>query len=402
MTTPPAAGPAPDAAAVRECGRELQELRDQVRRRIVGLDGVLEEVLIALLAEGHCLLIGVPGLAKTLVISTIAELLDLTFKRIQFTPDLMPNDITGATIISEASENGGETAEDSRSLRFLRGPIFTNLLLADEINRTPPKTQAALMEAMEERQITAGGRRHTLERPFFVLATQNPIEQEGTYPLPVSQLDRFLFTVLVDYPSAEEEFEIMELTTSAYRGDVRQVLDRERLLEIIDLARRIPISERLIGYTTRIVRATRPIIDHAVPEESPRTAADNGDAAAGAPVEPPEERERAPDASGRDFVAEWVAWGGGPRAVQAIIAGARARALIEGRAEVSADDIHRVVKPALRHRIILNYHGEAEGVSADRVIERVLLSMPEGLYRQPAPPGSRRGVVGLLRRLFGG
>jgi MoxR-like ATPase len=344
------------AREAEEHAAAFRRLRESVARRIVGQDEVVREVLMAILAEGHCLIIGVPGLAKTLIVSTIADALSLLFRRIQFTPDLMPSDITGATIISQ------EPAGD-RGYQFLRGPVFANVLLADEINRTPPKTQAALMEAMEERQVTAGGARLPLERPFFVLATQNPIEQEGTYPLPVSQTDRFMFNVLIDYPSEEEEFEILELTTSAYRAHLDPVLDREEILLAIAAARRVAISESLVNYAARVVRRTRPA-----------------------------------DPSAPPFVREWLSWGAGPRAVQAIILGAKAGAILSGRPAVEPEDIHGVILPTLRHRVLLSYHAEAEGVIPDAVIERILEGMPDGLYRKAMPKVRKAGLIG---RLFG-
>jgi len=327
--------------AAERIGAMFDRLRSVLARRIVGQDRVVQEIFVAILAEGHCLLVGVPGLAKTLIVSTIAELLSLRFKRIQFTPDLMPSDITGATMIAD-------DAAGSRDFQFLKGPIFANVILADEINRTPPKTQSALMEAMEERQVTAGTQRFPLERPFFVLATQNPIEQEGTYNLPVSQKDRFLFNVLIDYPEAEEEFQILRQTTSSYRPDMETVIEGPEILNAIAAARRVEISDRLVDYATRIIRRSRPADPHA-PE----------------------------------FVREWLAWGGGPRAIQALILGAKAHAIISGRIAVEASDLHRILAPTLRHRIILNYHAEAEGVDPDSVIERILESMPDGLYSRP-------------------
>ena len=354
--SPPSAA---EARRIQELGATLDAVRAEIRQRVVGQDDVVEQLLISLLAEGHCLIVGVPGLAKTLLVSTISELVALSFKRIQFTPDLMPADITGATIIALDRRQG------QRALKFLPGPIFSNILLADEINRTPPKTQAALMEAMEERQVTAAGRTHRLERPFFVLATQNPIEQEGTYPLPVSQLDRFLLNVLIDYPTHDEEFEMVERTTSTYQGSVRQLLDRESILEALSLTRRVEVPHRRVDYVTRIVRASRPGV-HA-----------------------------------SETVRDWVSWGGGPRAVQAILQGSRARALMHGRAEIEDEDIHRMTFPALRHRIVLNYHALAEGLDPDRVIEQILLGMPDGLYRLAPPPSPARSRWGLVSRFFG-
>ncbi len=354
---PPAAPAGPDLrSSVDEHREAFERLREAVARRIVGQDGVVREILVAILAEGHCLIIGVPGLAKTLIVSTIAELLSLGWKRIQFTPDLMPTDITGATIISD--EGAAE-----RGYRFLKGPIFSNVILADEINRTPPKTQAALMEAMEERQVTAGGVRFEMERPFFVLATENPIEQQGTYPLPVSQIDRFMFNVLIDYPSQKEEFEVLRLTTSSYRVEMGPLLSKDVILRAIAAARRVEVPEPLLHYATRIIRRSRPA-----------------------------------DPSAPDFVREWLAWGGGPRAVQALIRGSKAHALLSGRAVVEAEDIHRVLAPTLRHRMVLSYHAEAEGIKPDSIIERILRGMPDGLYR-PEEPSQKK--VGLIARLLG-
>ena len=328
----------------------LTDLRKELRRRIVGQDEVITQVLAAILAEGHCLVVGFPGLAKTMLVSSIAELLSLDFKRIQFTPDLMPSDITGTTMISDGSSNWGETGR--RDFRFLKGPVFTNMLLADEINRTPPKTQAALMEAMEERQVSAAGQRMVLDRPFFVLATQNPIEQEGTYPLPVSQLDRFLFNITIDYPSDQEEFRIVVLTTSTYSPQLSQIFHRDQLLEMIRLVHRIEVEPKLLDYASRIVRSTRPSA-----KEAPA------------------------------FTKEFVAWGGGPRATQALILGARALALMSGRHAVASDDIHQIAVPTLRHRIILRYHAQAEGIQPEEVVSRLLTQLPDGLYKPPEKAG---------------
>jgi MoxR-like ATPase len=333
----------------------VEELRAQLRRRIVGQDEVTTLIFAAILAEGHCLLVGVPGLAKTLLISSFAELLSLSFKRLQFTPDLMPSDITGTTVIRDDGTG-------RRDFHFQKGPIFANIVLGDEINRTPPKTQAALMEAMEERQVSVAGSRVPLNRPFFVLATQNPIEQEGTYPLPVSQLDRFLFSLIMDYPQEAEEYRMVLLTTSTYSSSLEMVLDREPLLEMLDVARRIEVNEKLLDYASRIVRGTRPSSREAPP-----------------------------------FIKEYIAWGAGPRATQSLLAGARAMALMAGRDHVLAEDIHRVALPTLRHRIILRYHAQAEGIQPDDIVMRLLRSLPDGLYAE-APP--RRPAGGFLARLF--
>ncbi len=349
-----------DERRVEAFASTLEAVRAELHRRIVGQDEVITEILAVILAEGHSLIVGLPGLAKTLLVSSLAELLSLEFKRIQFTPDLMPSDITGANIISE--DGFGH-----RDYRFLRGPIFANIILADEINRTPPKTQSALMEAMEERQVSAVGKRLPLERPFFVLATQNPLELEGTYPLPVSQLDRFLFNITIDYPTAEEEFRMLVLTTSTYNCTLTRALEREELLKILNLVQRIAVPAGLLDYANRLVRATRP-----TSKDCPRVT------------------------------RELVAWGGGPRATRAILAAARAMAFMDGRAEVTARDIHTVAFPALRHRILLRYHAEGEGIRTEDVITQTLEAMPDGLYQRPTltVPRAPKGRGGLLQRIF--
>jgi MoxR-like ATPase len=310
---------------------DTAQLRAQVQRRIVGQERVLEEVMICLLAGGHALLVGVPGLAKTLMVRTLAEALELDFKRVQFTPDLMPGDITGTEVIEEDRTTG------RRAARFIRGPVFTQVLLADEINRTPPKTQAALLEAMQEGRVTAGGEDLLLPRPFFVLATQNPIEQEGTYPLPEAQLDRFMFDIRLEYPDADEEVEILRSTTGAVDVKVERVLDAERVLTLQHWVREVPVADNVFRYAASLVRATRPA-----------------------------------DASATDEVKRWVRWGAGPRAGQALVLGAKARALLAGRFHVTPDDVRRVALPVLRHRVLVNFHAEAEGISTDRVVERLL------------------------------
>jgi MoxR-like ATPase len=292
-------------------------------------------MLIALFSRGHCLLEGVPGLAKTLLVSTLARSLNLTFSRIQFTPDLMPADITGTDIIEENRSTG------HRDMRFLAGPIFSHVILADEINRTPPKTQAALLEAMQERQVTVGRVRHLMSNPFLVLATQNPIEQEGTYPLPEAQQDRFMFKVLVTYPSFDEEFEVARRTTSTADGEVRAVLSTEEILGLQELVRQVPISDHLIRYALALVRQTR--------------VRENGAA---------------------DFAREQLAWGAGPRAVQFLILGAKARALVRGRAHVEVEDIKQLAKPVLRHRLVVNFAAESDGVTSDNIIDRLLETTP--------------------------
>ena len=310
---------------------DAARLREQVGRRIVGQARVVEEVMIALLAGGHALLVGVPGLAKTLLVRTLSEALELEFRRVQFTPDLMPGDITGTEVIEE------DRATGRRAARFIRGPVFTQVLLADEINRTPPKTQAALLEAMQEGRVTAGGEDLLLPRPFFVLATQNPIEQEGTYPLPEAQLDRFMLDIRLDYPSAEEEVEILRATTGTADADIRPVLDAARVLTLQRWVREVPVADDVFRYAASLVRSTRPA-DAAAPED----------------------------------VRRWIRWGAGPRAGQALILGAKARALLAGRFHVTPDDVRRVALPVLRHRVLVNFHAEAEGVTTDRVVDSLL------------------------------
>ena len=322
-----------DRSFIQSTGERVAALRESLGARIVGMEGPIEELLCAVLAQGHSLLVGVPGLAKTLLVSSLSESLSLDFRRIQFTPDLMPTDITGTTVIGRDPESG------ERAFIFNKGPIFTNILLADEINRTPPKTQAALMEALEERQVSAGGERYPLPDPFFVLATQNPIEQEGTYPLPVAQLDRFMFMIKVDYPSFDDEYEIMRRTTSSYRSEMKPAFSREEISRLQSLTRRIEVPEALIRFAMHLTRRTRQ---------------DSGTAPA--------------------FVREWLAWGGGPRATQYLILGGKARALLAGRESVTEEDLRIVAPPVLRHRIMLSYHAEAEDLVPDEVIAELLLS----------------------------
>jgi MoxR-like ATPase len=310
-------------------------LTGQIGRVIVGQDRVVRELLVSLFAGGHCLLVGVPGLAKTLLVSTLARVLDLRFSRVQFTPDLMPTDITGTEVLEEDKSTGG------RVFRYIKGPIFTNVLLADEINRTPPKTQAALLQAMQEYQVTAGGQTYTLERPFYVLATQNPIEQEGTYPLPEAQLDRFMFNVRVDYPSESEERRIVETTTAGGEPQLTPVLSARDIVELQQLVRRIPVAERVLAYAVRLARASRP------------------------------------DAASPDFVREFIAWGAGPRAGQYLVLGAKALAALEGRAAPGIDDVRAVAPSVLRHRLVTNFNAEAEGVDADAVVARLLAGVAD-------------------------
>ena len=314
-------------------GRE--KMLEQVRRVIVGQGLVIEELLIVLFSGGHCLITGAPGLAKTLLIRTIAQILDLDFKRVQFTPDLMPSDITGTEIIDE--DRSGH-----RELRFINGPVFTNILLADEINRTPPKTQAALLEAMEERQVTVAGERRPLSKPFYVLATQNPIELEGTYPLPEAQLDRFMFNVRIDYLSEDEELEVATKTTSGIEHTVEQAFTGEDMLDFTRLVRMVPIAEPVARFAVRLTHASRP----------------NN---AGAP----------------DFIKSWVSWGAGTRATQNLILGAKARALLGGRFHVSVKDIKAVAPPVLRHRILTNFRAEADRVTVEDIIEKLLETVAE-------------------------
>jgi len=321
--------------SVERLGAATQKLKEQLSRVIVGQHEVIELMLIALFSRGHCLLEGVPGLAKTLLVSTLARSLNLTFSRIQFTPDLMPADITGTDIIGENKSTG------QREMRFLPGPIFSHVILADEINRTPPKTQAALLEAMQERQVTVGRIRHQMSNPFLVLATQNPIEQEGTYPLPEAQQDRFMFKVLVTYPSFEEEVEVARRTTGTVTDEVETVLSPQEIGELQDLVRMVPISDHLIRYTLALVRQTR-IREPGAPE----------------------------------FLREQLAWGAGPRAVQFLIVGAKARALVQGRAHVAAEDIQALAKPVLRHRLVVNFAAESEGITTDDLIDQLLAATP--------------------------
>ena len=324
-----------DAEAVQRLSAAREQITTQLSRVIVGQEQVIEELLICLFSRGHCLLEGVPGLAKTLMISTLAQTLDLSFSRIQFTPDLMPADITGTEVLEENRSTG------ARERRFLEGPLFSHLVLADEINRTPPKTQAALLEAMQERQVTVGRERHILTDPFFVLATQNPIEQEGTYPLPEAQQDRFMFKVFVDYPSFDEEFEIARRTTSADPETVEPVLNAAEIRSLQRVVRQVPVADHVIRYALSLVRQTR--IDH--------------------PGTP-------------DFIEELVGWGAGPRAVQFLILGGKARALLHGRTHVSTEDIQSLAKPVLRHRVVVNFAAESEGVNQDDIVDRLLAITP--------------------------
>ncbi len=324
-----------DSAAINKLSEARGKIMTQLAQVIVGQDQVIEELLISLFSRGHCLLEGVPGLAKTLMISTLARALNLSFSRIQFTPDLMPADVTGTEIIEENRSTG------SREFRFLEGPLFSNVVLADEVNRTPPKTQAALLEAMQERQVTVGRVRHKLSDPFFVLATQNPIEQEGTYPLPEAQQDRFMFKVYVQYPSFSEEFEIARRTTTTLDDHVEPVLTADEILDLQRIVREVPIADHVIRYVLSLVRQTR-VGEAGVPE----------------------------------FVGDLLSWGAGPRAVQYLILGAKSRALLHGRTHVSTDDVQALAKPVLRHRLVVNFAAESDGVTTDDVVDRLLAITP--------------------------
>ena len=311
--------------------QEFQELKREVGKVIVGQEAVIDELMIALLARGHCLLVGVPGLAKTLLIRTLSDVLHLSFSRIQFTPDLMPTDITGTEILEQNVTTGG------KEFRFIRGPVFANIILADEINRTPPKTQAALLEAMQEHRVTAANTTYTLSEPFFVLATQNPIEQEGTYPLPEAQLDRFMFNLWLDYPSESEEIEIVRSTTSAYSASLKKVMDANEICAFQDLVRTVPVADNVISYAVRLVGKTRP------------------------------KRQGTPE-----YISKYVSYGAGPRASQYLILGAKVRAILNGRYTPSIEDVKSLALPVLRHRIITNFNAEAEGLSSVSMIERLV------------------------------
>ncbi len=320
-----------DSARIDAFRDHYMAIRSEVGKIIVGQGAVIEEMMIALFAGGHVLLEGVPGLAKTLLISSLARVVDLSFNRIQFTPDLMPSDITGSEILEEDHGTG------RREFKFIKGPIFSNVILADEINRTPPKTQAALLQAMQERQVTTGGRTFDLPIPFFVLATQNPIEQEGTYPLPEAQLDRFMFNVLIDYPTYADEVTIVETTTGSSEVELNRILDGADVLGNQALVRQVPVAENITSYAVRLVRATR--------------------VGSGEEVEP---------------AREYLAWGAGPRAAQYLVRGAKTRALLDGRPTPDLEDIRRLALPVLRHRLVSNFHAEAENISRDRIVGMIL------------------------------
>ncbi len=329
------------ATRTRSLGDVLQEfahrrklMAEELHKVIIGQDAVIEQVFAAIFTRGHCLLEGVPGLAKTLLVSTLARIMDLQFKRIQFTPDLMPSDITGTNVLEE-DEQG------RRNFRFVPGPVFTNILLADEINRTPPKTQAALLQAMQEREVTVGQQTYRLPEPFFTIATQNPIEQEGTYPLPEAQLDRFMFNIKVDYPTPEEEEQILSVTTRQEKPEIRKILSAQNILVIQELVNKVAVSQYIVKYVTRLVRATRP-----------------------------------KDPTAPEFVRELVDWGAGPRAGQFLINGGKALAAMDGRFSVAVEDVQRVAVPVLRHRISTNFQAQAEGLSTEDLIQRLLKEIP--------------------------
>lgn len=325
-----------DSESVKEIASNRRDIIHEINKVIIGQEEVIDLLLIALFSRGHCLFVGVPGLAKTLLINTLSNVLNLDFKRIQFTPDLMPSDITGTEILEE------EHATKKRFFKFIKGPIFTNILLADEINRTSPKTQAALLQAMQEYHVSAGGQSYDLTLPFLVFATQNPIEQEGTYPLPEAQLDRFMFNITVDYPSFSEEIDIVKSTTSAYRAELKKILDPESIIKLQQMVLRVPVSDHVIKYAVNLARYSRP-----GDEKSPK------------------------------FIKDWVSWGAGPRACQYLIWGAKARAILSGRFAATCDDIRALAKPTLQHRIIPNFHAEAEGIDSCKIIDLLLKEVKE-------------------------
>lgn len=319
-----------DVELVQKLNKKIAEVKSEIAKVIVGQDEIIDQLIIALMSKGHCLLVGVPGLAKTLLIKTLAEVMDLKFSRIQFTPDLMPSDITGTEVLEE------DQLSKKRNFRFIAGPVFANMILADEINRTPPKTQAALLEAMQEHKVTAAGVTHQLPEPFFVLATQNPIEQEGTYPLPEAQLDRFMFNLWLDYPTYEEEIKVVQTTTSGYDAKLNKVVSAEEILVFQDLIRRVPVADNVIQFAVKVANMTRPV---------------NGNSP--------------------EFIKQWITWGAGPRASQYMILAAKSRAIIQGRFTPNIDDVKAAMLPVLRHRIITNFSAEAEGISAIDIIKRL-------------------------------
>lgn len=320
-----------DVELVKYLNQKYSELKKEVAKVIVGQEDVIDQIIIAILSRGHCLLVGVPGLAKTLLVKTLADVLELKFNRIQFTPDLMPSDITGTEIIEDDISTG------TKSFRFIKGPVFANMILADEINRTPPKTQSALLEAMQEHKVTTAGTTYTLDEPFYVLATQNPIEHEGTYPLPEAQLDRFMFNIWLDYPSQSEEMDIIKYTTSMYKPELNIVLKKEEIIAMQELVRRVPVADNVIDYTVKLVGKTR-----ANNSNSPK------------------------------YIKDWLSWGAGPRASQYLILGAKTNAILYGRYSPEIDDIKKVAKPVLRHRLIPNFNAEADGIKTTDIIEKLI------------------------------
>lgn len=320
-----------DVELVKYLNQKYAELRKEVAKVIVGQDAVIDQIIIAILSRGHCLLVGVPGLAKTLLVKTLADVLELKFNRIQFTPDLMPSDIVGTEILEDNVTTG------SKNFKFIHGPVFANMILADEINRTPPKTQSALLEAMQEHKVTAAGTTYTLDEPFFVLATQNPIEHEGTYPLPEAQLDRFMFNIWLDYPTAAEEIDIIKYTTSMYTPQLNIALKKEEIIMLQDLVRRVPVADNVIEYTVKLVNKTR---------------SNNADSP--------------------KYIKDWINWGAGPRASQYLILGAKTNAILSGRYSPEIEDIKKVAKPVLRHRLITNFNAEADGIKTTDIIDKLI------------------------------
>ena len=349
--TPPQMSP---EEAVRRVAQAREMLVGEVHKVIIGQDEMIEQMLICIFARGHCLTIGVPGLAKTLAVSTLAQALQMKFTRIQFTPDLMPSDITGTEIIDQDQATG------QRTFRFIKGPVFSNIVLADEINRTPPKTQAALLQAMQEYEVSSAGKTHKLEPPFFVMATQNPIEQEGTYPLPEAQLDRFMLSINIGYPTRSEEREIVMATTQTTKKEIHPVLHGRDILWIQQLVRQVPASQHMVDYAVDLARATRPKEPYSL-----------------------------------DFVKNWLAWGAGPRAAQNIVLGAKARAILHGRFAVTAHDVRAMTYPVLRHRIFTNFNADAEGVDVDQIIEKILQTVNEPSYGEQiaVPPRSKEAAA---------
>jgi MoxR-like ATPase len=320
-----------DVELVKYLNVKYAELKKEVAKVIVGQQSIIDQIIIAILSRGHCLLVGVPGLAKTLLVKTLSDVLELKFSRIQFTPDLMPSDIIGTEILEEDISKG------TKNFKFIKGPVFANMILADEINRTPPKTQSALLEAMQEHRVTAAGHTYTLDEPFYVLATQNPIEHEGTYPLPEAQLDRFMFNVWLDYPSITEEMDIIKYTTSMYTPQLEIVLKKEEILMLQELVRRVPVADNVIDYTVKLVNKTR-----------------------------------TGSANSPKYIKDWISWGAGPRASQYLILGAKTNAILDGRYSPEIDDIKKVAKPVLRHRLITNFNAEADGIKTTDIIEKLI------------------------------